>query len=136
LLYSVPITLFIIVGACNATNLIDGLDGLCAGVLGIISLGFLIGAFWGIFFGGLGGVVPKVLAHEHGPAIYEIPSGGAHTVVVAHANGLAGDARKVMMRGGVRAILADAPAIQRITISSDMSVRPSSARTVSRVVRL
>ncbi len=42
LLYSVPITLFIIVGACNATNLIDGLDGLCAGVLGIISLGFLI----------------------------------------------------------------------------------------------
>ncbi len=42
LLYSVPITVFIIVGACNATNLIDGLDGLCAGVLGIISLGFLI----------------------------------------------------------------------------------------------
>lgn len=42
LAYSVPITLFIIVGACNATNLIDGLDGLCAGVLGIIALGFFI----------------------------------------------------------------------------------------------
>lgn len=42
LLYSIPITVFLIVGACNATNLIDGLDGLCGGVLGIISLGFLI----------------------------------------------------------------------------------------------
>lgn len=42
LAYSVPIMLFIVVGACNATNLIDGLDGLCAGVLGIISIGFAI----------------------------------------------------------------------------------------------
>lgn len=42
LVYSVPITVFIVVGACNATNLIDGLDGLCTGVLGIISLGFFI----------------------------------------------------------------------------------------------
>lgn len=40
--YSWPLTIFIIVGACNATNLMDGLDGLCSGVLGIISLGFLI----------------------------------------------------------------------------------------------
>lgn len=42
LLYSVPIMLLIVVGACNATNLIDGLDGLCAGVLGIISIGFFV----------------------------------------------------------------------------------------------
>jgi UDP-GlcNAc:undecaprenyl-phosphate GlcNAc-1-phosphate transferase len=40
--YSVPLTLFITIGACNATNLIDGLDGLCSGVLGIISAGFLV----------------------------------------------------------------------------------------------
>ncbi len=40
--YSVPVSLFIIVGACNATNLIDGLDGLCSGVLGIIAAGFLV----------------------------------------------------------------------------------------------
>lgn len=48
LVYSVPVTLFIIVGACNATNLIDGLDGLCTGVLGIISIGFVIlaGHLW------------------------------------------------------------------------------------------
>ncbi len=41
-LYSVPIATFIVVGACNATNLLDGLDGLCSGVLGIVSLGFLV----------------------------------------------------------------------------------------------
>lgn len=35
------ITVFILMGAGNATNLIDGLDGLCSGVIGIISLGFL-----------------------------------------------------------------------------------------------
>jgi len=42
LVYSVPVMLFVVVGACNATNLIDGLDGLCTGVLGIISLGFFV----------------------------------------------------------------------------------------------
>lgn len=42
LVYSVPLMLFIVVGACNATNLIDGLDGLCSGVLGIISIGFFV----------------------------------------------------------------------------------------------
>ncbi len=42
LAYSVPITVIIVVGASNATNVIDGLDGLCAGVLGIISVGFLV----------------------------------------------------------------------------------------------
>jgi len=34
--------LFIVLGACNSANLIDGLDGLCAGVTAVISLGFLL----------------------------------------------------------------------------------------------
>jgi len=42
LAYSVPLMIFIVVGACNATNLIDGLDGLCTGVLGIIAIGFFL----------------------------------------------------------------------------------------------
>lgn len=37
---SFPICLFIVLGACNSTNLIDGMDGLCTGVTGIISFGF------------------------------------------------------------------------------------------------
>ena len=38
---SVPVTLFVVMGACNATNVLDGLDGLCAGVMGIIFAGYL-----------------------------------------------------------------------------------------------
>jgi len=34
--------LFIVLGACNSTNLIDGLDGLCPGVTAIISIGFFV----------------------------------------------------------------------------------------------
>ena len=41
LAYSIPLTWFLVVGACNATNLIDGLDGLCSGVLVIMAGGFL-----------------------------------------------------------------------------------------------
>ncbi len=40
--YSIPLTVFITLGACNATNLIDGMDGLCSGVLAIIAGGFLV----------------------------------------------------------------------------------------------
>jgi len=39
---SAAITVFVLLGAGNATNLIDGLDGLCTGVIGIISVGFLV----------------------------------------------------------------------------------------------
>lgn len=42
LLYSLPVTLLITIAACNATNLIDGVDGLCSGVMGIIAGGFLV----------------------------------------------------------------------------------------------
>ena len=33
---------FIIIATCNATNLLDGLDGLCSGVTGVMSLGYLL----------------------------------------------------------------------------------------------
>ncbi len=38
--------LVLVVSTCNATNLLDGLDGLCGGVTAIISLGFLALAVW------------------------------------------------------------------------------------------
>jgi UDP-GlcNAc:undecaprenyl-phosphate GlcNAc-1-phosphate transferase len=34
--------IFIIVASCNATNLLDGLDGLCSGVTAVMSLGYLL----------------------------------------------------------------------------------------------
>ncbi len=39
---SIVIGVVIVLGACNSTNLIDGLDGLCTGVTAIIALGFFL----------------------------------------------------------------------------------------------
>jgi UDP-GlcNAc:undecaprenyl-phosphate GlcNAc-1-phosphate transferase len=41
LVVSAAVCIFALAGAMNATNFIDGMDGLCAGVLGIASIGFL-----------------------------------------------------------------------------------------------
>ena len=41
-----------VVGCCNATNLMDGLDGLCGGVTAIIAAGFLFLAVHLAMFGG------------------------------------------------------------------------------------
>ena len=38
---SAAVVIAIVVGCCNASNLMDGLDGLCGGVTAIIALGFL-----------------------------------------------------------------------------------------------
>lgn len=39
---SIPAVLFVVLAATNATNLLDGMDGLCSGVTAIIALGFLV----------------------------------------------------------------------------------------------
>ncbi len=61
---SVAIGVFIVLGACNSANLIDGLDGLCSGVTAIISLGFFLLAshlaMWG--YSSMGDPVRLVLA--------------------------------------------------------------------------
>ncbi|MDX2197546.1 MAG: MraY family glycosyltransferase [Phycisphaerae bacterium] len=48
--------LFVILGACNSTNLIDGLDGLCAGVSAIVAFGYyLLAADLAVYDAELGG---------------------------------------------------------------------------------
>ena len=42
LAFGVPIVVFFVLGATNSLNLLDGLDGLCAGVTAIITLAMLI----------------------------------------------------------------------------------------------
>ncbi len=39
---SAPMAILLVVATCNATNLLDGMDGLCTGVTGIISIFFLL----------------------------------------------------------------------------------------------
>jgi UDP-GlcNAc:undecaprenyl-phosphate GlcNAc-1-phosphate transferase len=41
-LFSALVAIGVIVSTCNATNLLDGLDGLCSGVTGVMSAGYLI----------------------------------------------------------------------------------------------
>jgi UDP-GlcNAc:undecaprenyl-phosphate GlcNAc-1-phosphate transferase len=41
-LFAGLVAIVIIISTCNATNLIDGLDGLCSGVTGVMSVGYLI----------------------------------------------------------------------------------------------
>ena len=48
---STVLLLVCVIAACNATNLLDGLDGLCGGVTGIICLGFLALTVWLAMFG-------------------------------------------------------------------------------------
>ena len=43
---SIVLCMFMVISTCNATNLLDGLDGLCGGVTGVIALGFLALAVW------------------------------------------------------------------------------------------
>ncbi len=43
---SAILCIMLVIATCNATNLLDGLDGLCCGVTGIIALGFLALAVW------------------------------------------------------------------------------------------
>ena len=49
---SALLVIFAIVGCCNATNLMDGLDGLCGGVTAIMAAGFLFLAIHLAMFGG------------------------------------------------------------------------------------
>lgn len=46
------VVVVLVVGCCNATNLMDGLDGLCGGVTAVISAGFLFVAVHMAMWGG------------------------------------------------------------------------------------
>ena len=46
------LTVVVVVGCCNATNLMDGLDGLCGGVTAVIAAGFLFLAIHLAMYGG------------------------------------------------------------------------------------
>jgi UDP-GlcNAc:undecaprenyl-phosphate GlcNAc-1-phosphate transferase len=46
------VVVLLVVGACNATNLMDGLDGLCGGVTAIITFGFVFVAVHLAMYGG------------------------------------------------------------------------------------
>lgn len=80
-------------------------------------LGFLIGAFWGIFFGGLGGMVPAVLAQEHASRWFDVTANNTELVVIAHTDSLPSSARTAMKKHGVRYLLEQAPVVHPVAPS-------------------
>jgi hypothetical protein len=82
-------------------------------VMSSIGLGVLIGGFWGIFFGGLGGMVPKVLAQSAGRPTYTATTHGADVVVIVHTAERHAAAHRVLARCGARYFLTDVPAIRQ-----------------------
>jgi UDP-GlcNAc:undecaprenyl-phosphate/decaprenyl-phosphate GlcNAc-1-phosphate transferase len=74
------IQILVVLGATNATNLIDGLDGLCSGVTAIISLGFMLLATalvaWARY-----GHDPSVVRYEHADLIMVVAFSLAGAVI-------------------------------------------------------
>lgn len=81
-------------------------------VTGIVGLGILIGGFWGIFFGGLGGMVVKVLDHAAGGPAYTVSERSTDVVVIVHADSQVGAARRALLDQGVRYFLTDVPVMR------------------------
>jgi hypothetical protein len=77
-----------------------------------VGLGMLIGGYWGIFFGGLAGMVPKVLAHAKIDPLCTVADGCSEVVVIAYVAGEVGRVRQVMKRHGARSFLQDAPLLR------------------------
>ena len=80
--------------------------------VGGIALGLLIGAFWGIFFGGLGGIVPKILAHADEDSWCQISADGPEMLMAVHAGAQSAIVRDTMRRQGARFFEGESPAVQ------------------------
>ena len=77
-----------------------------------VGLGALIGGFWGIFFGGLGGMVPKVLAHASGHPTYAVSENSSDIVVIVEANNRRGASHSIMERNGALHFLTETPVVR------------------------
>lgn len=75
---SIPIAVFVVLGACNSTNLIDGLDGLCAGVIGVVGLALavLAASATAVTGGATEAALPPQWAHG-APVLLALSLGGA-----------------------------------------------------------
>ena len=76
-----------------------------------VGLGLVMGGFWGIFFGGLGGMAVQVIAHER-ERQYAIRPDSAEVLLIAHADDQYGAVHSTMANHGSRAFLKDVPAIR------------------------
>jgi hypothetical protein len=81
-------------------------------LLTTIGLGILIGAFWGVFFGGLGGMAVKAVGHDGGEPRYTVTADCSDIVLIVHAGDRIGEAHEAMQRQRPRYFLTEIPAVR------------------------
>ncbi len=79
------------------------------GRMAAIGLGILVGSFWGLFYGGLGGMVLKVLAHTDDKLRHTIAADSPEILLIAEAGSQTSIAKKVMRRHGANRFLEGVP---------------------------
>ena len=79
------------------------------GRMAAIGLGIVVGSFWGLFFGGLGGMVLKVLAHTDDKLRHTIAADNQEILLIAEAGSQTSTAKKVMRRHGANCFLEGVP---------------------------
>lgn len=78
---------------------------------GLIELSVPMGAFWGIFVGGLSGVAAKAVSLAEGEPRCAITPDSSDVLMIVHAGNRYGPAHKAMERQHPRHLLIDVPAV-------------------------
>jgi hypothetical protein len=80
----------------------------------LIELSVPMGAFWGIFVGGLSGVAAKAVSLAEGEPRHTITTESSDVLVIVHAGDRIGTAHEAMERRHPRYFLIDVPAVHHI----------------------
>jgi hypothetical protein len=78
----------------------------------LIELSVPMGAFWGIFVGGLSGVAAKAVSLAEGEPRYAITDESSDVLVVVHSGDRFGPTHEAMERQHPRHLLVDVPAVR------------------------
>jgi hypothetical protein len=78
---------------------------------GLIELSVPMGAFWGIFFGGLSGVAVQAATHAEGARRCAITAEDSDVLVIVHAGDRFGTAHEALERQHPHYFLTDVPAV-------------------------
>jgi len=78
---------------------------------GLIELGVPMGAFWGIFLGGLSGVAVKAGTHAEGEPRYAITAENSDVLVIVHAGDRFGTVHEAVESQHPLYFLTDVPAV-------------------------
>jgi hypothetical protein len=99
-----------VIGSAISTGIMSfAVPGLT--LAGLIELGVPMGAFWGIFVGGLSGVAAKAVSLAEGEPRYAVTDECSDVLVIVHAGDRFGAAHEAMERQHPRHLLVDVPAV-------------------------